>query len=233
MPRTSERATGADAKPSNGAGRAESGTPPKNAAGPDSTSRELSIGVQLMSLRKQCRYSIRALARRASVSASLISDVERGNVEPSISTLKRLADALGVTLKYFFSDPSESTGRVVRASERAVILDGAGVPPSGIRSAMHTSGVRFELASADAAEKIEAIFARYDVGATMGDEPVTHEGEEWGMVLRGRLKVWVGDEIHFLDPGDSIWFPSTIPHRMENAADEPTEYIWVDTPKSF
>ena len=67
----------------------------------------------------------------------------------------------------------------------------------------------------------------------MGDEPVTHEGEEWGMVLRGRLKVWVGDEIHFLDPGDSIWFPSTTPHRMENVADEPTEYIWIDTPKTF
>ena len=67
----------------------------------------------------------------------------------------------------------------------------------------------------------------------MGPDPVTHEGEEWGMVLKGRLKVWLGDEIYFLDEGDSIYFPSTIPHRLANVANEPTEYVWVNCPKSF
>jgi transcriptional regulator with XRE-family HTH domain len=193
---------------------------------------ELSIGERLGSLRQEHRYSIRRLAERAGVSASLISDVERGKVEPSISTLKRLSDALGTTLTYFFSEPAQQSGRVVRATER-LVLDGADGPQAELRAAIHTSGIRYELASPEQTEKIEAIYGRYEVGATMGDEPVTHEGEEWGMVLRGRLKVWVGEEIHFLDPGDSIWFPSTIPHRMENVAAEPTEYIWIDTPKTF
>jgi mannose-6-phosphate isomerase-like protein (cupin superfamily) len=195
---------------------------------------EPSIGGRLAALRKEHRYSIRALASRANVSASLISDVERGKVEPSISTLKRVADALGTTLTYFFSNPADSNGRVVRASERVVLAGRPGGSGAGeARSGMRTSGIHFEMASPEEAENIEAIFGRYDIGASMGEEPVTHEGEEWGMVLRGRLKVWVGDEIHFLDPGDSIWFPSTIPHRMENVAREPTEYIWIDTPKSF
>jgi transcriptional regulator with XRE-family HTH domain len=191
-----------------------------------------SIGRRLAELRKEHQYSIRKLADRAGVSASLISDVERGKVEPSISTLKRLSDALGTTLTYFFTEPAEQTGRVVRAGER-VVLRGAKDAIGELRSAIQTRGIRFELASPEQAEGIEAIFGRYEVGASLGDEPVTHEGEEWGMVLRGRLKVWVGDEIHFLNPGDSIWFPSTTPHRMENVADEPTEYIWIDTPKSF
>jgi transcriptional regulator with XRE-family HTH domain len=191
-----------------------------------------SIGQRLADLRKEHRYSIRKLADRAGVSASLISDVERGKVEPSISTLKRVSDALGTTLTYFFSEPAHNAGRVVRAAER-VVLQEAENATGELRSAIQTSGIRFELASPEQAEKIEAIFGRYEVGASLGDEPVTHAGEEWGMVLRGRLKVWVGDEIHFLDPGDSIWFPSTTPHRMENVADEPTEYIWIDTPKSF
>ena len=194
---------------------------------------ERSIGRRLAELRQEHRYSIRALARRANVSASLISDVERGRVEPSISTLKRVADALGTTLTYFFSDPRQSNGRVVRASERTLLRGRPGAGAGDRRSGMQASGIRFELASPAEAETIEAIFGRYEVGATMGEEPVTHEGEEWGMVLTGRLKVWVGDEIHFLDPGDSIWFPSTIPHRMENVAHVPTEYIWIDTPKSF
>jgi transcriptional regulator with XRE-family HTH domain len=195
-------------------------------------SPDQSIGGRLAALRKEHRYSIRKLAERAGVSASLISDVERGKVEPSISTLKRVSDALGTTLTYFFSEPAERSGRVVRAGER-VVLRGGESANDEFRSAIQTSGIRFELASPESAETIEAIYGRYEPGASLGDEPVTHEGEEWGMVLRGRLKVWVGDEIHFLDPGDAIWYPSTTPHRMENVADEPTEYIWIDTPKSF
>jgi len=191
-----------------------------------------SIGERLESLRREHRYSIRKLADRAGVSASLISDVERGKVEPSISTLKRLAAALGTTLMYFFSEPEKSSHRVVRASEREVI-DNLKSPVGEIRAGLKTGGVRYELASPDQSETIEAIYGRYDVGASTGDEPYTHEGEEWGMVLKGRLKVWVGDEIHFLDPGDSIWFPSTLPHRMQNVADVPTEYVWIDTPKNF
>jgi transcriptional regulator with XRE-family HTH domain len=193
---------------------------------------EGSIGGRLEALRHEHRYSIRRLAERAGVSASLISDVERGKVEPSISTLKRLADALGTTLTYFFSEPTTSTGRVVRAGERAPLKEKSPGRSDAARTAMETAGVRFELASPAESTTIEAIFGRYDVGASMG-EPVTHEGEEWGMVLRGRLKVTVGDEIYFLDPGDAIAYPSTIPHRLENVADEPTEYIWIDTPKSF
>ncbi len=201
---------------------------------PGGRDNEPSIGARLAELRKEHRYSIRSLAARANVSASLISDVERGKVEPSISTLKRVASALGTTLTYFFSDPTASSSRVVRASERVALSRAIGREAKGeARSAMKTNGIHFELASPEQAENLEAIFGRYDVGASIGDEPVTHEGEEWGMVLRGRLKVWVGDEIYFLDPGDSIWFPSTVPHRMENVANEPTEYIWVDTPKSF
>jgi transcriptional regulator with XRE-family HTH domain len=198
----------------------------------DTGSPDQSIGGRLAELRKEHRYSIRKLATRAGVSASLISDVERGKVEPSISTLKRVSDALGTTLTYFFSEPTAPSGRVVRAGER-VVLRGAESADDERRSAIQTSGIRFELASPESAETIEAIYGRYEPGASLGDEPVTHEGEEWGMVLRGRLKVWVGDEIHFLDPGDAIWYPSTTPHRMENVADEATEYIWIDTPKSF
>src|ERR1700761_3133929 len=81
----------------------------------------LGIGRRLAELRAEHRYSIRGLAREAGVSASLISDVERGKVEPSISTLKRLASALGTTLAFFFSEPSSQSGRVVRAGERDVI----------------------------------------------------------------------------------------------------------------
>jgi len=186
---------------------------------------ENSIGGRLRRLRQEHGYSMRKLGELADVSASLISDVERGNVEPSISVLKRLAAALGTTLMHFFSEPGHNNGRVIRAGERRSL--GAHPPAAA------GSGIRFELASPNESEVIEAIIGIYAVGASLGDEPVIHEGEEWGMVLEGRLKVVVGDEVYFLDPGDSIWFPSTTPHRMENVANKTTRYIWIDSPKSF
>ena len=183
---------------------------------------EPSVGERLKKLREEHRYSMRQLARRASVSPSLISEVERGRVEPSISVLKRLATSLDTTLTYFFSAPRSDDDRVVRADARRTLRQ----PSSG-------TGISFSLLAPDDTEMLEPIYGRYDVGASMGPDPVTHEGEEWGMVLKGRLKVWLGDEIYFLDEGDSIYFPSTIPHRLANVGDEPTEYIWVNCPKSF
>jgi transcriptional regulator with XRE-family HTH domain len=190
-----------------------------------------SIGARLNGLRQEHRYSIRRLAQIAGVSASLISDIEKGKVEPSISTLKRLASAMGTTITFFFSEPSQTSGRVIRANDRVMLHDVTPIAES--RAAIEAGGVRFELASPKEAEAIEAIYGRYEVGASLGDEPLVHEGEEWGMVLAGRLKVTVGSEVYFLDPGDTIWFPSTMPHRMENVADIPTEYVWIDSPKSF
>jgi quercetin dioxygenase-like cupin family protein len=141
-------------------------------------------------------------------------------VEPSISVLKRLATALDTTLTYFFSEPAATEARVVRSGERRVL-----------RESRLGTGITFELLSPEGAEVLEPVYGRYDVGASMG--PVTHEGEEWGFVLRGRLKVWLGDEIYFLDEGDAIQFPSSIPHRIANAADGVTEYVWVNSQKSF
>jgi transcriptional regulator with XRE-family HTH domain len=183
---------------------------------------ELSVGERLKKLREEHRYSMRQLAKRASVSPSLISEVERGRVEPSISVLKRLATSLDTTLTYFFSEPRSDSDRVVRSDARRTLRQ----PSTG-------TGISFSLLAPDNTEMLEPIYGRYDVGASMGPDPVTHEGEEWGMVLKGRLKVWLGDEIYFLDEGDSIYFPSTIPHRLANVANEPTEYVWVNCPKSF
>lgn len=195
------------------------------------TSQGPTVGSRLQDLRQEHRFSIRGLAHDAGVSPSLISDVERDKVEPSISTLKRLAAALGTNLTYFFSEAGTQNGRVVRAADR-VVLDDEDASTAAARSAIESAGVRFELASPEQAEKIEAIFGHYEPGASLGDA-ITHLGEEWGMVLSGRLKVWVGEEIHFLDPGDAICFHSTTPHRMENVAEGSTEYIWINTPKSF
>lgn len=195
-----------------------------------------SIGARLRTLRTEHGFSIRALAERAEISSSVISEVERGKTEPSISTLKRLAAALGTSITYFFSTPSQVNGHVIRATARKEVsfkYRADDESSTDQRSSIKARGVHFEVASPDTSEVLEAIFGRYEQGASTGDELYTHEGEEWGMVLSGRFKVTLADEVHFLDPGDSIWFHSNIPHKIENVYNGVSEYIWIDTPKSF
>jgi transcriptional regulator with XRE-family HTH domain len=192
-----------------------------------------SIGARLRTLRTEHGFSIRVLAERADISSSVISEVERGKTEPSISTLKRLAAALGTSITYFFTTPSQVNGHVIRASARKEVSFKFHEDGTDQRSSIQARGVHFEVASPDSSEVLEAIYGRYEPGASTGDELYTHEGEEWGMVLAGRFKVTLGDEVHFLDPGDSIWFHSNIPHKIENVASGVSEYIWIDTPKSF
>src|SRR5918911_2930340 len=111
---------------------------------------ELPVGERLRTLRKEHGYSMRQLARRAGVSPSLISEVERGRVEPSISVLKRLASVLDTTLTYFFSEPRSDGDRVVRADARRTLRQ----PRTG-------AGISFSLLAPDNKDLLEPIFGRY------------------------------------------------------------------------
>ena len=97
-------------------------------------------------------------------------------------------------------------------------------------------GVEFRLLVSEPEAQIEPIFGRYDPGAETGEEPMVHAttaGVEWGMVLKGRFKIWVGEDVVVLEKGDAIYFASSIPHRIKNLSDETGEYVWVNSPPSF
>src|ERR1044072_4868904 len=126
-----------------------------------------SIGARLRTLRTEHGFSIRALAERADISSSVISEVERGKTEPSISTLKRLAAALGTSITYFFTTPSQANGHVIRASARKEVS--FKYHPDGYRrSSSRARGVDVEVAWADSSEVLEAIYGRYEPGASTG-----------------------------------------------------------------
>jgi quercetin dioxygenase-like cupin family protein len=86
--------------------------------------------------------------------------------------------------------------------------------------------------SPDLRHKVEFIYLTYPVGA-MIEEFYSHEGEECGLVLEGKFKAVIGDQEIILEPGDSIYFDSSIPHRWQNIGDEDVKAIWAITPPSF
>jgi len=183
----------------------------------------LAIGERLAAHRARRGVKVSALAREIGVAPSFISQIERGQSRPSVSTLFALAEALQVPVDAFFRDSGPASparaadpGRphdryVVRANQRA------GIDIEG--------GVRWERLTPNPLEALEFMELIYGPGAQSHASLYRHPGFEMVLVLSGRLTIFVGFDRYDLEPGDSICFPSTMPHRYLNPTDETSRAV--------
>lgn len=190
------------------------------------------LGDKIRKRRKSENMVLTELADLCNISPSFISQIERDQANPSISTLHDIALALGVTVGYFFSDSIDLTMNnankidlekevhVVRADRRKTLI-------------YPTSGIINELLSPDLNRDIQMMWVVIPPGSDTGDEPLVHEGEECGVVLQGQVEIWAGDEHLILGPGDAVYQKSTIPHRSRNIGDEDVIIVVAITPPSF
>jgi transcriptional regulator with XRE-family HTH domain len=185
------------------------------------------IGARLRAERQRKELTVRELARRVGVSPSLVSQIERDKVNPSVSTLWGIVTALGLTMGDLFSHVEAPPGlRPVRDD------DGTSGPTTrpGERAELNLeSGVRWERLTAASDPVVEFLTVVYPVGASSCDEDslMRHGGKEYGYVTRGRLGVRVGFDEYELTAGMAISFDSSSPHRLWAVGDEPAEAIWV------
>ena len=187
----------------------------------------------LRRIRRDKGITLKALGELTELSANYLSQIERGQANPSIATLKRITDALGVSFMSLVENgnggppPEPEPGgkaaepaRVVRADQRKKLIY-----PGGRRRAL--------LLSPDLQGKLEVIITVEDPVPEEGGEWYSHEGEEFGLVLEGCYEVEVGDKVYRLNEEDSITYSSHQPHRMRNPGDKPSKTLWVITPPSF
>jgi transcriptional regulator with XRE-family HTH domain len=180
------------------------------------------VGSQLRMLRKSRDLTLDELSRRSAVSIGLISQIERGNGNPSFNTLVQLAHALDVPIGRLFHTTGQVSPVVRRADRRSLDIHGA---PQA--DALH------ELMSPDLNGALEVIWVEAPPGYDSSETPFAHPGEEFGVVLEGRHEVYLDGEKHELGPGDSITYSSTTPHWYRNPGPETVKAIWVITPPSF
>ena len=178
------------------------------------------IGRRLRAVREARDLSQRQLAKLSGVANATISQVEAGKLNPTVGMLKKILDGVPLPLSEFFADPLDSGNRIFfRSDELTEIADG---------------GVSYRQVGAPLAGKaIQLLRECYQPGAGTGRHALTHEGEECGIVLSGRLEVTVGDQTAVLHPGDAYYFRSNQPHRFRNDGGEPCELITACTPPSF
>jgi transcriptional regulator with XRE-family HTH domain len=195
-------------------------------AATDRTFEPAKVGSRLRKARERRKISLRELARRVGVSPSLVSQIELDRVNPSVSTLYALVTELGMTMGDVFGDTTQQTPPAVRARQDA---DGLVVLPEARRIVNLASGVRWERLTPQADPDVEFLSVVYPVGAEScpDDALVRHAGREYGYVSSGILGVRVGFDEYELEPGASIAFDSSSPHRLWTIGGEPVHAIWV------
>jgi len=185
------------------------------------------IGARLRQRREQAGLSLRDLAGRIGVSASLISQIERDKVNPSVSTLWALVRELGFTMGELFAvdDPPRPDG----PTRAGVVVESRAVTPDGRAVINLASGVTWERLTAASDPTVEFLRVVYDVGSEScpEDSLVHHGGKEYGYVISGRLGVRVGFDEYDLGPGHSISFDASSPHRLWAIGSQPAEVIWA------
>ena len=177
------------------------------------------IGEQLRARRHALGLSLRTLADRLGVSPSLISQIERGRANPSVSTLYAIVAELDVSLdELLFTERRATANRVAGPIQR-------GNERHRIRLA---SGVLWERLTTVSEPGVEFLYVIYEVGGASSAEDAyqRHSGHEWGYVISGELHVTIGFREYVLEPGDSISLDSTTPHRLANHGDTPVHAIW-------
>lgn len=182
------------------------------------------IGAQIRRFRQARGLTLQEMAERSGLSRSFLSEAERGMSSMTLTSLQRIAEALGMTLAEFFQPPSaEQVGpRIVRVAERTEFR---------LETTEHT--IYSSLAGSFPDKLLEPVLVTLLPNQRHRVQAYSHPGEEFGMVLEGTMTLWVGDQEYDLGPGDSIHMPSTIPHNWENRTDQPVRAIWVVTPRLF
>ncbi|HXD39132.1 MAG TPA: helix-turn-helix domain-containing protein [Ramlibacter sp.] len=194
------------------------------------------LGARLRTAREHSGATVRGLARAVGVSPSLVSQIERGRVMPSVGTLYAITTELGLAVDDVFNDDGES---VVRGAS-PLTANGAGrangaVPEGPVqrhetrRVIRLASGVRWELLTAAPDDEVEFLYVVYDVGgeSCAEDSLMQHGGKEYAYLLSGRLGVKVGFNDYELGPGDSISFDAQMPHRLFAIGEQPAVAVWV------
>ena len=212
----------------------------------------VNVGSLIRRERQKQGLSLRELARRVGVSASMLSQVETDRTRPSVSTIYGIATELGLSIDALLSDSEvtalDEAGAVGEAGAAGGLAGVAGatgthgpvrppamaelncqlVQPEQRRKLELESGVTWELLSDLLPHLVDFMYVSYEPGgrSSSSGKLMRHTGTEFAFLLRGKLKIQVGFDEYVLQPGDALSFDSSQPHLLVNEGTEPAEGIW-------
>ena len=180
----------------------------------------VNMGERVRKVRKRRGLSLQDISQRTDIDIYMLSRIEEGVVTPPLGTVIRLAKALDMKMGYFISGEENKAYTIVRRDDRRVV-------------ARYDSkkgkqyGYEYEsLAPHKKDRHMEPFLVTLEPAQTE-EERSTHDGQEFIFVLQGRMEVRLGREIHILEPGDAIYYDSTVPHLVKCHGEENTRILAV------
>jgi len=176
------------------------------------------IGEHIRRLRSDRGLSVRAFAAQTGFSPSFISQLENGQVSPSLGSLQKIAEALGVTLGEFFA--AAETGEeplIVRVADRS-------------RMDSTWTDAHIEALGAMArSRRLEPVLVIFGPGGKSGQHPHAPSREEFAFVLTGEVTLTLADEENVMRRGDAVTLPAQAPRLWENRTREIAEILIVSS----
>jgi len=178
------------------------------------------LGIQVRRRRNLKRMRLADLAEKVGCSESMLSKIENGKANPSLNTLSKIATTLEVDVRDFFTANDDRVIICKKGQHPSLDTSTYPIDPSIVFKAItpHTP---------DQLLQVDIHVIPPDKG-TVG--PLSHEGQEAGMVLEGRLELTVNNVVYNLCAGDSFCFNSNHPHRYRNPGNSTTQVIWINSP---
>ena len=175
------------------------------------------LGEKIKFLRTEKSLSLKGLSGRSGISAAAIHKIESNGMIPTITTMMKIADALGRDVSYFIEEARRDKDVVfVPARNREPILTfKKGLELSGISAKKYGDFI------------MTAAYAVLEVGASSGKKPMKHRGEELVYCLQGNIEFQIKGKTYILGPGDSLNFRTQIDHKWVNIGDKKAKLIWV------
>jgi mannose-6-phosphate isomerase-like protein (cupin superfamily) len=185
-------------------------------------SRELErrrLGAAIRASRNGQQRTLADVAAAAGISISLLSQVERGLVDPSLDSLRDIADALNTKPSQLLQDGAERS-RIVRRVERRKLV-------------LPDDGCEYEFLSPSLDGAFEVGMWTLQPGKASSDWRRAHQGEEGNLILEGRVLIEIGDEQIELEEGDFFTFDARVPHRVTAVGPEPARALFIISPPAF
>ncbi|MGQ0794517.1 MAG: helix-turn-helix domain-containing protein [Deltaproteobacteria bacterium] len=175
------------------------------------------LAQKIKGIRTEKGWSLQDLAKKSGISAAGIHKIESNGIIPTITTMMKIADALGKKVSYFLEEDETAQDAVFvpAANREAIFTFKKGLDLQGISAKKYGDFL------------MTAAYSVVEIGASSGKKPMAHQGEELIYCLQGKMEYRIEDKTYVLSAGDSLHFRTHLEHSWRNIGDTQAKLIWV------
>ena len=183
--------------------------------------KEINIGNIIKTIRTNKKIMIKEVAEKCSISSSMLSQIEKGTANPSLNTIREIANVLDVPLFKFFIEPEKENNSIsiLKKEDRKIIS---------------TNYLTYESLSPDVETNLEYMkMTLHKSDAETSPIPMAHKGEEIAILIKGKVKITIENQSVIMEQGDSVHIPPLKAHKWTNIGAEEAIVMFVVTPPEF